>query len=337
MVYKVDTDCVVYVYITPFNLIDEAMIIMNIAFYWSLFIHFFLFSYNSNKLVSLVEDINSKFVFKSDNKTELLTMEDPVKFTDRMAFIWTINIIIAVLTPILSTLASGHIQMPLPAWFPYDYQKSPMFEISYIWQFYCAVCLGICYGVTDMIYPCIVILVGQQFQIVGSNLKNGFYYALLTWETEEFSRINTLYLSKNVKHHLDLLQICEKVDDILSVFLMVKCAGQMFNVVFIAFSLITSGNSSAFFGLGTYIITASIMLLLYNYSGEILTQKADILWDLYETPWYLADIKFQKSFLLLQMKLTQGVYTKAGHYFTLSAQTFISNYRLIALCLLPDT
>jgi hypothetical protein len=69
--------------------------------------------------------------------------------------------------------------MPLPAWFPYDYKKSPQFEISFFWQLYCGVNLAIIYGATDMIYPCITVVMGQQFKILASNFQNNFYKALL--------------------------------------------------------------------------------------------------------------------------------------------------------------
>jgi hypothetical protein len=39
--------------------------------------------------------------------------------------------------------------------------------------------LAIIYGATDMIYPCITVVMGQQFKILASNFQNNFYKALL--------------------------------------------------------------------------------------------------------------------------------------------------------------
>ncbi|RZC35468.1 7tm 6 domain containing protein, partial [Asbolus verrucosus] len=207
--------------------------------------------------------------------------------------------------------------MPIPGWFPYDHTKSPQYELSYIWQIFCQINLGLIYGASDMIYPCMTIVIGQQFKILASNLRNNFYKAVLK------SKNNVNYLKKNIEHHQVLLKYCDDLNTIMSPFLMTKVMAVSLVTIFTVFTLITSADRTMIFGLCSYVFFGSAELFIYNYSGQVLIESGDALWTLYKCPWYLCDLKFQKLLLMVQMRISEMTFTKAGNYFTMSAETFI--------------
>ncbi|KAJ3624813.1 hypothetical protein MTP99_018407 [Tenebrio molitor] len=345
--------CVVYLYKTSFDLIKEAMIIMNTVIYFSLFINFTFLFIKTGKLLELVQNINTCFADETDNKMEYITMERSSKLSDKFAYYWTCNCIVSSLMPTIFSLIGRKKDLPIVAWFPYNHQQSPWYELTYLWQVFCLTTLGTIYAVLDFVFPCIAILMSQQFKILGSNFRNNIYKALLESEVSKnavlefsdnlhtcslfeyedilvitrlpkFRRINANYFKKNVQHHQLLLKYCDDINNILSTFLMGKISAAIFNTVFMAFSLITTGEQAMIFGLATYVMSTSVELLIYTYSGQILTQSADILWTMYEAPWYLCDLHFQKMFNIVQMRVCKSVYTRAGKYFSMSASAYIT-------------
>jgi hypothetical protein len=57
--------------------------------------------------VKLFTDINNSFVYETDNEMELLTMQQALQMSDKMAYLWTINLVFVSLAPTLMALASG--------------------------------------------------------------------------------------------------------------------------------------------------------------------------------------------------------------------------------------
>ncbi|XP_967841.2 putative odorant receptor 85e [Tribolium castaneum] len=278
-------------------------------------------------------------------------MEKSSKLSDKFVFYWTFNCIASSLMPMIASLLGGNKNLPMVVWYPYDPNKTPYFQLTYIWEIFCISNLGLIYAVLDLVFPCIAIVLGQQFKILASNFKNNVYRALVDSEVSEkivqifsknlhndsfneeifeimnsakFKKNNARYFRKNVKHHQQLLQYCADVSDILSIFLMGKVSAAIFNTLFMAFSLITTGNRAMIFGLGSYMVSTSIELLIYTYSGQVLTQNADIVGTLYESPWYMCDVHFQRTFHIVQMRASKIVNVKAGNYFTMSASSYIT-------------
>jgi hypothetical protein len=113
--------CVVYLYKTSFDLIKEAMIIMNtgmyvpkqilyfcemffLVIYFSLFINFTFLFIKTGKLLELVQNINTCFADETDNKMEYITMERSSKLSDKFAYYWTCNCIVSSLMPTIFSL-----------------------------------------------------------------------------------------------------------------------------------------------------------------------------------------------------------------------------------------
>ncbi|XP_044253159.1 putative odorant receptor 85d [Tribolium madens] len=202
-----------------------------------------------------------------------------------------------------------------------------------------------------MIFPCIAAIIGQQFKILASNLKNNIFYALLKCgiprhvvndfknnfdrlepnetimsviKRNQFRKANLIYLKKNIAHHQILLNYCDDLNRIIGFFLFVKIIAAFCNIIFIMFTLITSGAQTEIMSLCFYVFFASTELFVYTYGGQILIEKSEFLWDLYDSPWYLCEVKFQKLMLMVQMKVQRVVYMRAGGYFAMCAPMFIT-------------
>lgn len=107
-------------------------------------------------------------------------MRDISKIADKLSFFWTFCVMASGLLAGLLPLHVGdrHVT-PIPGWFPYDVTKTPLYQISYIWQVFCQLNLGLIYGATDTLYTSIMILVSRQFKILASNIQNNCYSTIL--------------------------------------------------------------------------------------------------------------------------------------------------------------
>ncbi|XP_967759.1 odorant receptor 83a isoform X2 [Tribolium castaneum] len=343
--------CFVFVCINPFDLVQEAMIIMSLVFYK-----------NWQNMVALVTNINKNFHRATDNVIEKISMDQASELSDKLAYVWTSSLAVGSVVPVVLAIATGNLEMPMPAWFPYDYNKSPVFEITYLWQVFCLITLAIIYGASDMFFPCITIIIGQQFKILASNFKNNFYTSLIKLGAEEsivqnfskdikthefrsfyikygnifkilnnakFQTLNRAFLKRNIKHHKLLLRFCEDLNKILNTFLLIRVSAIVFNLIFIGFNIIISTDRTLMLGFCNYFCFGSTELFIHTYSGQILTENADFLWTLYECPWYLCDVTYQKMLILVQMRVKRMVSTKAGNFFTMIAPSFIAFQRAV--------
>ncbi|XP_044253068.1 odorant receptor 83a-like [Tribolium madens] len=343
--------CLVFVCVTPFDLVKEAMILMRLVFYK-----------NWPNMTAIITKINTNFHEVTDNIIERISMDEASEFSDKVAYVWTSCMFVCSVVPVLLALASGNLEMPLPAWFPYDYNKSPIFEITYIWQVFCYITLAVMYGTSDIFFYCITIVIGQQFKILASNFKNNFYTTLIKLGVDEstvrnfiediktqdlqsfyikysnifkilnnakFHTMNLEYLKRNIKHHNILLKYCKDLNKALNLFLLIRVSANVSNLIFIGFNLIIATDITVILGFFNYYFFASLELFTHIYSGQLLAEKTDFLWILYECPWYFCDVTFQKMMILVQMRIKKAFVTKAGNFFTLLAPTFIVFQRVV--------
>ncbi|XP_063926028.1 odorant receptor Or1-like [Zophobas morio] len=62
-------------------------------------------------------------------------------------------------------------RLPFVAWYPYDYTKSPLYEITYFYQSFSLAFLNVCNSNLDMFAVCLMICIGAQCDILCDNLK----------------------------------------------------------------------------------------------------------------------------------------------------------------------
>ncbi|XP_063926029.1 odorant receptor Or1-like [Zophobas morio] len=94
-------------------------------------------------------------------------------------------------------------RLPFVAWYPYDYTKSPLYEITYIYQSFSLVFLNVFNSNLDMFSVCLMICIGAQCDILCDNLK------MLERSDEDYNGFNETLVDV-IREHKEILTTDEK-------------------------------------------------------------------------------------------------------------------------------
>lgn len=143
----------------------------------------------------------------------------------------------------------------MPTWYPYNWKTNPAFQLSFFAQIIALCLTDLCYLPTEIIFPYLSLVTTGQFRILGHNFKNVVYTALLdfglskeiVWKFSlcfngnfcklnhdeqqifdvvlknvDFKNFVESRLNKYIKQHAVLLEICKKIEDAFSPFMLIK-------------------------------------------------------------------------------------------------------------------
>lgn len=87
-------------------------------------------------------------------------------------------------------------------WHPYDWQPSPWYELTYLWQAFTQINMGLFYGASDISILSFTVLLEQQFNILADNFQNNVNLALIQCGLSENRLLKfQKMLKNNIKHH----------------------------------------------------------------------------------------------------------------------------------------
>lgn len=233
-------------------------------------VYFYAFSKSVNDLVT---GMNRDFKYKSLGVFEEKTMEGHVGISVKLCKFWIFNVVFTTQTINLfswiSTVLFGKPRsLGIPLWYPWDWKKSPYFELSVLGRTFTNFFLSFAYGNVDNFFVSAVFLTAGQFAILGSDLKNVIYNSLVKFgisrrEVSDFrndflegrldvegkrypgisSALKTAefqnFLKENfkdvVEHHRKLVAYCGALEDFFSPILLPLLGFGVFYVIFIAF------------------------------------------------------------------------------------------------------
>lgn len=159
-----------------------------LVIYLTLSINIVCFNTGSIKLVRLVEDVNRKFVAETDTKIDYLSMTEGNLLAEKLSVFYTSTIVIFAIIAATSSLVSTNSRfyllwllllwsmlnfrtLPMLVWFPYDWTRSLLYELTCAWQYISQIILGMLCGISDVAFACFSIMVEQQFKILGESIN----------------------------------------------------------------------------------------------------------------------------------------------------------------------
>lgn len=161
--------------------------------------------------------------------------------------------------------------LPLDAWFPFNWQKSPNYELTFLLQLFGQILMTIPYGNADLLFACTVIMISKQFDILAHNIKNIYFYELLsegfnrqdiidffkyvyepfktvkkdfsetiykTIESKEFNNKIERRFKCYIQVHQSLYTFCDEIQTFFSPILLLSYFYGTFYIVFIGFCVI---------------------------------------------------------------------------------------------------
>ncbi|XP_031338654.1 putative odorant receptor 85d [Photinus pyralis] len=142
--------------------------------------------------------------------------------------------------------------------------------------------------------------------------------------SEDF-KVRVLHLlTKYIKHHQEILEFCKVMDGYFLPLLFMKMCVSMFYHVFVPFAILHSKQLGLTLILVQYEACALTELLIFTLAGQILINKSEELHrNIFESPWYMCDVKYQKYILLVIMRTGRTTCISVGKLVPMSLALFL--------------
>ncbi|XP_029672721.1 odorant receptor 43a-like [Formica exsecta] len=222
----------------------------------------------------------------------------------------------------LTNLTDRDKPLPLQAYYFYDTDKNPQFELTYLTQVIAVFFVVIIYTSVDTFLGFVILHICGQLENFRRQLAN-----LVVGK--EFNKA----LRNYIVTHLRLIRYINNVEDIFT--LMMLGSIIYFSIIFCltGFALLVMINNekinAANFSQICYMIVAIIIIFMqmffYCYAGDLITEQWEAVYHaVYDREWYKWKSKQAKNLILLMIRVQQPCGITAGKIVPLTMATFCS-------------
>ncbi|KAG7199413.1 hypothetical protein KM043_014042 [Ampulex compressa] len=207
------------------------------------------------------------------------------------------------------------------AYFPYDAETTPRYELTFFMQLFATVSTGTSYAAIDTFVAMLVLHVCGQLSNLRYKLTN-----LRARTREELRRS----LADIVKKHEYLNWFADTVEDCFSPMLLLQmlgCTVQLCCQSFQAFiSILGEAEELSRFQFAfllLYVLYITLQLYLYCYVGErLLMESTKIAFAAYDCEWYNLSAREAKSLLIIMCRARSPLRITAGGFCSFTLQIF---------------
>ncbi|XP_068618897.1 odorant receptor Or1-like [Battus philenor] len=235
------------------------------------------------------------------------------------------------LVPLLDN--TGVRVFPFRIWMPFGAEKSPQFELGYLYQMGSIYTSAVLFFAVDSVTLSMIMFGCAQLEIIMDKLQEIQILPLsanLT-DVERITRAsnNNKLLVECVSQHQTVIRFINIVENTYHANIFFQLSGTIAIICIIGLRITMSEPSSVqFYSMLFYMVTMLSQLLSYCWCGNELTSRSQELRDLlYQCPWYDQDRTFKKLLLITMQCLKKPIVFKAGHYIPLSRPIFVSILR----------
>nr|WCC57384.1 odorant receptor 45 [Papilio dardanus] len=293
-----------------------------------------VFILNKKNLNSLMEYMEVE-IFKPQTETQEKIL---IKLSDKIKSLCMFFLISAQTTCTLWALVplldgTGDKFFPFRIWMPFGPEKSPQFEIGYVYQ------MGSIYISASLFFSVDSVTLGMimfgcaQLEVIIDKLQEMQSVPLSSKLTDGQRTMRILNNNKLfvecIDQHQTVIRFIELVENTYHANIFFQLSGTVAIICIIGLRITMSEPSSIqFYSMLIYMVTMLSQLLLYCWCGSELTTRSQELRDsLYQSLWYEQDKKFKKLMLITMECMKKPIVFKAGHYIPLSRPTFVSILR----------
>ncbi|KAL6266486.1 hypothetical protein P5V15_003335 [Pogonomyrmex californicus] len=211
--------------------------------------------------------------------------------------------------------------LPLQAYYFYDTDKSPQFELTFIVQALTIFLGAVAYTSVDAFFGLAVLHICGQLENFRCRLVNLVSY-------KDFNSA----LRNNVIIHLRLIRFADKIEDAFTIMMLslVFYFGIVFCLYgFMLITLITNEMSNIPFSQVFYLLIGIIILLIHTFlycgAGELITKQCEAIYRvIYDLEWYKLESRKAKSLILLIIRINEPLRITAGKFIPLTMTSFCS-------------
>ncbi|CAK1583297.1 unnamed protein product [Parnassius mnemosyne] len=292
-----------------------------------------VFQINADVVKDLLERMNSD-IFKPQNEDHERILKWHAARIKRLLLAFMISSQTTcglwALKPLFDDAGSRN--FPFDMWMPVRPEYSPQYELGYLFQLVTICISAYMYFGVDSVALSMVIFGCAQIDIIKDKILS-----IKTFEDKgQISKKLAKYLETNynkliecVKQHQGVVTFTRLVEDAYHTFLLFQLIGSVGLICMSALRiLVVDWRSMQFASIVTYLSVMISQLFVSCWCGHELTATSDELNTvLYKCAWYDQDMKFKRALVFVMMRMSKPMVLRAGHYVTLSRQTFVTILR----------
>ncbi|XP_046971284.1 odorant receptor Or1-like [Vanessa cardui] len=226
---------------------------------------------------------------------------------------------------------AGSRKFPFDMWMPVKPEYSPQYELGYAFQLLTICMSAYMYFGVDSVTLSMVIFACAQLDIIKDKILT-IKPIQCESKTERIAIIaeNNRKLIECIKQHQAIVSFTELVENTYHTFLFFQLVGSVGLICMSALRiLVEDWQSMQFFSILTYLSVMISQLFVCCWCGHELTATSENLHTvLYHCTWYEQDMKFKRMLCFAMMRMSHPIVLRAGHYISLSRQTFVSILRM---------
>ncbi|XP_052744219.1 odorant receptor Or1-like [Bicyclus anynana] len=229
---------------------------------------------------------------------------------------------------------AGSRNFPFDMWMPVKPEYSPDYELGYTFQLVTICMSAYMYFGVDSVALSMVIFACAQVDIIKDKILSikpiEAKYERDAEGKKEILSENYSKLIECIKHHQAIVSFTKLVEDAYHTFLLFQLVGSVGLICMSALRiLVVDWRSMQFFSILTYLSVMISQLFVSCWCGHELTATSENLPTvLYTCAWYEQDVRFIRTLCFAMMCMKQPLVLRAGHYISLSRQTFVSILRM---------
>ncbi|KAJ8979189.1 hypothetical protein NQ317_016823 [Molorchus minor] len=251
--------------------------------------------------------------------------------------------------------------LPYKAWFPTDLNKSPAYELMFVYQISCLTLYGLYIGFVDAVIYGLMFHMTMQYIILNKVLQNCVHIARNIAEKKQSGEC---VLDRNIKYvgqpgnmenvplesnhlqdvlqdvvnycaryHLDIIHFCDDIENEFCYLVLSQFLSSLYILCFLLFqlSVMPSYLSFEFISMCLYLFLMMYQLFCFCwYGNELMLRSWQFSLDIYESEWLVANNKIKKSLLLMMMRCQRPAKFTAGKFAIISLETYVTVVRASA-------
>ncbi|XP_015838678.1 odorant receptor Or1 isoform X2 [Tribolium castaneum] len=276
-----------------------------------------LFIFNMRRLKKLLlVDIRQK-LFKPRNRQQVVMVQSRVNFWKKIYFMFTgmgvATMFFWALFPIMDGTVKEH-RLPFLAWYPFSVNKSPFYEITYIYQIVSVFFIVIVNMNSDMLLVALMNILGVQCDLLCDNLKN----------IQFRERINEEFL-RCVNHHMQILSYASDCNKFFNTIVLAQFFTTVVSLGLTMYQLtIVTPFTSEFYSFIVYGGAVLMEIFLYCWFGN---ESLNIPFASFGFDWTIGSVGLQKNLIIFIAKSQRPIRMSALNLFHLSLETFVKILR----------
>ncbi|XP_063912003.1 odorant receptor Or1-like [Zophobas morio] len=212
-------------------------------------------------------------------------------------------------------------ELPLSGWFPFDTQKSPIFECVYVYLTMGAMINGLANVSMDTFLSGIIMVISGQLKLLNNSFQN------LKQKCTDTS-LNHIEegLIKNIVHHKNIIQFSENMTELFTTCIMGQFVVSVIIICITMFQMsLVSVISLQFLSMALYQGCMVLEIFLWCYYGnEVIIQSEKLTQSAYSCEWVGCSRNFGTNLLFFMARSQISLKLYAGGYFALSLETFMA-------------